>query len=102
MVKIYGRSWTYIASEMPGRTENSIKNRFYSSFRSLSRKSFIFFSFVLRIKDKNKNKKLPEINDLFMSNHQTKNCIEDKLTEYINDYKTNSESLEGINLTHKI
>ena len=37
-----------------------------------------------------------------MSNHQTKNCIEDKLTEYINDYKTNSESLEGINLTHKI
>ena len=63
-------------------------------------KVFIFFSFVLRIKDK--NKKLPEINDLFMSNHQTKNCIEDKLTEYINDYKTNSESLEGINLTHKI
>ena len=31
----YGSSWSKIAKELPGRTENSVKNRFYSTVRKL-------------------------------------------------------------------
>lgn len=31
----YGSSWSKIAKNIPGRTENSIKNRFYSTLRRL-------------------------------------------------------------------
>lgn len=32
----YGSSWSKIAKSMPGRTENAIKNRFYSTLRKLA------------------------------------------------------------------
>lgn len=32
----YGSHWTKIAEKLPGRTENSIKNRFYSTLRRIS------------------------------------------------------------------
>lgn len=35
LYKKYGTSWSKLAREMKGRTENAIKNRFYSSIRSL-------------------------------------------------------------------
>lgn len=35
MYKLYGPKWTLIAKSLPGRTENSIKNRFYSTTRKI-------------------------------------------------------------------
>lgn len=35
LYKKYGTSWSKLAKEMNGRSENSIKNRFYSTIRSL-------------------------------------------------------------------
>mmetsp|Transcript_11338 Transcript_11338/g.11419 ORF Transcript_11338/g.11419 Transcript_11338/m.11419 type:complete len:115 (-) Transcript_11338:42-386(-) len=35
MYKLYGPKWTMIAKSLPGRTENSIKNRFYSTTRKM-------------------------------------------------------------------
>jgi len=35
LYKRFGTSWSKLAREMKGRTENAIKNRFYSSIRSL-------------------------------------------------------------------
>ncbi|CAG9317666.1 unnamed protein product [Blepharisma stoltei] len=35
MYKLYGPKWTLIAKSLPGRTENSIKNRFYSTTRKM-------------------------------------------------------------------
>lgn len=34
--KIYGTKWSKISSFLPGRTENSIKNRFYSTLRRIA------------------------------------------------------------------
>ena len=34
---IFGNKWAYIAKYLPGRSENSIKNQFYSSIRKLLR-----------------------------------------------------------------
>jgi len=31
----YGSSWSKIANDLDGRTENSVKNRFYSTVRKL-------------------------------------------------------------------
>lgn len=31
--KIYGNKWKEISQELPGRTDNDIKNRFYSTLR---------------------------------------------------------------------
>eukprot|EP00828_Plagiopyla_frontata_P020791 TRINITY_DN26674_c0_g1_i1.p1 TRINITY_DN26674_c0_g1~~TRINITY_DN26674_c0_g1_i1.p1 ORF type:complete len:117 (-),score=20.52 TRINITY_DN26674_c0_g1_i1:48-398(-) len=52
LIKMYGKSWVQIASHLPGRTENSIKNRYYSSQRSLAQK-------VQQVQEH--NKKLPYI-----------------------------------------
>jgi hypothetical protein len=35
----FGSHWTTIATHLPGRTENSIKNRFYSTLRKYTNKS---------------------------------------------------------------
>ena len=35
--QIFGNKWAYIAKYLPGRSENSIKNQFYSSIRKLLR-----------------------------------------------------------------
>lgn len=32
---IHGSSWSKISKDLPGRTENSVKNRFYSTVRKL-------------------------------------------------------------------
>ena len=32
----FGSSWSKIAKYLPGRTENSIKNRFYSTARKIA------------------------------------------------------------------
>lgn len=34
--RLFGSKWTKIAERLPGRTENSIKNRFYSTLRRIS------------------------------------------------------------------
>jgi hypothetical protein len=39
LYKIHGSSWSRIAKHVPGRTENSIKNRFYSTLRRISAES---------------------------------------------------------------
>lgn len=36
--KKYGNKWAQIANEMPGRTDNSIKNQFHSILRRQVRK----------------------------------------------------------------
>jgi Myb-like DNA-binding domain len=36
--KVYGKSWSKIAEQVPGRTDNSVKNRFYSTLRRNLRK----------------------------------------------------------------
>ena len=36
--KQYGKSWSKIAEHIPGRTDNSVKNRFYSTLRRNLRK----------------------------------------------------------------
>lgn len=38
LYKAHGKSWKTISDKMPGRTDNSIKNRFYSSLRRKLRK----------------------------------------------------------------
>lgn len=35
LFKLHGRSWTTIAKHLPGRTENMVKNRFYSKLKHL-------------------------------------------------------------------
>ena len=35
MYQTYGPKWTMIAKSLEGRSENSIKNRFYSTIRKL-------------------------------------------------------------------
>ena len=65
-----------------------LKIGFIQAFEALLGK--VYFS-LLFIFCQDKNKKVPEINDLFMSNRLAKKCIEDKLTEYINDCNAGSE-----------
>ena len=36
--KTYGNKWAQISNEMPGRTDNQIKNQFYSTLRRQLRK----------------------------------------------------------------
>ena len=36
MYQTYGSKWALIAKFLPGRTENSIKNRFYSTIRKMN------------------------------------------------------------------
>ncbi|CAG9313205.1 unnamed protein product [Blepharisma stoltei] len=41
MYQTYGPKWTMIAKSLPGRTENSIKNRFYSAIRKIKSHSMM-------------------------------------------------------------
>ena len=56
LYKKYGTSWSKVSKEMKGRTENSIKNRFYSTIRSLIANETLNESFCKKEKKKiNKN-----------------------------------------------
>ena len=56
LYKKHGTSWSKLAREMKGRTENAIKNRFYSSIRSLIANENVTESYAKKEKKKvNKN-----------------------------------------------
>jgi hypothetical protein len=37
-IEEHGAKWVLISSEMPGRSENNLKNRYYGSIRKIMRK----------------------------------------------------------------
>lgn len=74
----YGSKWSLIASKFPGRTENSVKNRFYSTLRriSLDKKK-------LQATKQQKHSELEDIND---------NNIEDDE----NNNKSNTNNIQDL------
>lgn len=113
LYKKYGTSWSKVSKEMIGRTENSIKNRFYSSVRSLIsnedllqvskekkkiNKNQGFFNVLKEKKDEETKKSLNEIKRKMLSHCSIRDSITKKKKApndfYENLYRRNFEPEE--------
>lgn len=92
---IYGSKWAKIAKEIPGRSENSIKNRFYSTLRQLASKD------SRNIKKEAKSKSLSDLLVYFPEALESARQVialkyDRSYLNYI-DQKIDSESIEFLN-----
>lgn len=62
----FGSKWSKIAKELPGRTENSIKNRFYSTLRRISTESKKLLPSYEKCKSSNSYSSCPSLNELII------------------------------------
>ncbi len=75
----FGSKWSKIAKELPGRTENSIKNRFYSTLRRISTESKKFKSPLEKTKSHLSFTSCPSLNELL---HYFPQALEEKRKLY--------------------
>jgi hypothetical protein len=86
-----GSKWSKIAAELPGRTENSIKNRFYSTLRSFAT-------------EQNNKKKSTNVNSLKNNSQSSAMSLSKLLTFFpfaLEEKIKNFESIKEISSYHK-
>ncbi len=75
----FGSKWSQMAKELPGRTENSIKNRFYSTLRRISTESKKFKSPLDKTKSHLSLTSCPSLTELL---HYFPQALEEKRKLY--------------------
>jgi transcriptional activator Myb len=100
--KVYGNQWSKIAKILPGRTENAIKNYFYSTVRKnlrrINKKLILKEKIQGPIKELKKNQKL---NELIFCDPKKSQMAAQKINEAAN-LKTETDSVIKLEPENKI